>query len=169
VSVKPFILSCVILLAGCTTMQTRVEINAPAERVRTVLYDFEEYPKWNPYIVNVDGVVAVGNQVYLTVKPVGEPEVTGSAKVTSMTRDRLSWDGVGMSQVESGPVTLAIPGVLSAKHDFIIEESGPNRTVFRNNVKWSGAAIPLLDMKPLAAGLDAMNTALKARAEENVK
>jgi len=150
-------------------MQTRIEINAPAERVRTVLYNFAEYPKWNPYIVNVDGVVAEGNQVYLTVKPAGKSEVTGSAKITLMTKDHLSWDGVGMSQVESGPVTLAIPGVLNAKHDFTIEESGPNRTVFLNNVKWSGAAIPLLDMKPLAAGLDAMNIALKARAEEIVK
>jgi Polyketide cyclase / dehydrase and lipid transport len=167
--VKPFYLSCLILLSGCATMQTRVEINAPAERVRTVLFAFADYPKWNPYIVNVDGDVVEGNRVYLTVRPPGAPEVTGNAKIISVTKDRLAWDGVGMSQVESGPITLAIPGILNAKHEFVIEELAPNRTLFLNNVKWSGAVIPFYDMKPLAAGLEAMNVALKARSEEIAK
>jgi len=158
-----------VLLAGCTTLQTQVEINAPAREVRAILYDFADYPKWNPYITKVDGAVAEGNQVYLTVKPDGKPELTGGATIVSATADHLSWVGSGLSGIESGSISMSIPGILSARHDFIIQELGPDRTLFLNNDRMSGAAVPVYDLKPIKAGLDAMNEALKKRAEEKPK
>lgn len=166
---KPYYLAIPILLAGCTTLQTQVEINAPARDVRAILYDFAEYPKWNPYITKVDGTVAEGNQIFLTVKPAGEPEITGGVTITAATQDHLSWVGSGLSGIESGSISMSIPGILSARHDFIIQELGPDRTLFLNNDRMSGAAVPVFDLKPIKAGLDAMNEALKKRAEENPK
>jgi hypothetical protein len=163
---KPLFPAFLLLLAGCSSLQTQVEIEAPASTVRAVLYDFGDYPKWNPFILRVDGAVSEGSEIYVTVMPVGGPEINASARVTSVDPDHLSWKGSGMSQVGSGPVSVDIPGILSARHDFIIEELGPGRTLFRNNDDFSGAAVASYDMKPIKAGLDAMNEALKKRAED---
>jgi hypothetical protein len=166
---KPLLPAILLLLAGCATLQTQVEIKAPASAVRSVLFDFADYPKWNPFIVKVDGTVAEGSEIYVTVVPVGGPEINANAKVLTMTPNHLAWKGSGLSQVGSGPVSVDIPGVLSARHDFIIEELGPDRTLFHNNDDFSGAAVATYDMKPIKAGLDAMNEALKARAEAAAK
>jgi len=163
---KALYLSSLLLLAGCASLQTQVEIKAPASAVRQVLYDFGDYPKWNPFILKVDGTVAEGSEIYVTVMPVGGPEINASARVTSVAPDHLSWNGSGMSQVGSGPVSVNIPGILSARHDFIIEELGPGRTLFHNNDDFSGAAVASYNMGPIKAGLDAMNEALKKRAED---
>jgi hypothetical protein len=163
---KPLLLTSLLLLAGCATLRTQVEIKAPASAVRAVLFDFGDYPKWNPFIIKVDGTVAEGSEIYVTVMPVGGPEINAPARVTSVTPNHLAWKGSGLSQVGSGPVSVDIPGVLSAKHDFIIEELGPGRTLFRNNDDFSGAAVASYNMKPVEAGLNAMNEALKKRAED---
>ena len=102
--------------------------------------------------------MAEGSQVTVTVKPVGKDEISGSTVVTRLTDNRLSWRG-----------SLAIPGLFSGRHDFIIEEEGPGRTLFYNNEGMSGAIIPFYDFKPTKAGFDAMNQALKRRAEDGSK
>jgi hypothetical protein len=155
---KPLCLALLALLSGCTAIQTRIEIHAPAKDVRAVLFGFSDYPKWNPFIVRVDGTVAEGSRITVTVKPVGRPEITGDTTVLSMTDNHLSWRG-----------SLAVPGLFSGKHDFIIEEEGPGRTVLYNNERMSGIIIPFYDFKPTEAGFEAMNRALKDRAEGGAK
>lgn len=166
---KPYLLAGLVFFSGCTSMVTRTEINAPASVVRSVLFDYADYPKWNPYIVRIDGTVEAGAQVYLTVQPLGSPQINAYAKIVSVKTNELAWLGTGESQIESGTVTLAVPGVFTAKHRFIIEELGAKRTVFLNNVDFSGAAVPFRDFKPMRAGLDEMNEALKRRAEEQAR
>jgi hypothetical protein len=77
--------------------------------------------------------------------------------VTSLTDTRLAWTG-----------SLAIPGLFRGEHEFIIEEQGPNKTIFYQNEKMSGIIIPFFDFKPEAAGFVLMNEALKKRAEKSV-
>jgi hypothetical protein len=163
---KLFCIACVIFLAGCATVETKIEINAPAKDVRAVLFDFADYPKWNPFLIRVEGSAEEGKQVYVTVKVADKPELTGDVTVLSVSENHLSWSGSAMSQLESGSIDIGIPGVLSARHDFIIEELGPGRTLFRNNDKLSGALVSVYNSKALAAGLAAMNDALKKRAEQ---
>jgi hypothetical protein len=148
------LLFCVTGLAGCTSVQSRIEINAPAAKVRAVLFKFDDYPAWNPFIVKIDGMVAEGKQVAVTVRPVGKAEISGQTEVISLQENRLVWRG-----------SVAIPGVFSGVHEFLIEELGPNRTAFSNNEKMSGLIIPFYDFKPTEAGFAAMNQALKQRAE----
>lgn len=163
---KPIFLAGLVLLAGCTSVETSIEVNAPASTVRAVLFDYDDYPKWNPYIVRFDGPVAAGSQVYLTVKPLGGAEISAYATITSLSENQISWEGAGQSRVASGPVTLDIPGILGAKHDFIIEERGTGKTLLLNNVRFSGVILPFYDLKPMKAGLEEMNKALKKRAED---
>ncbi len=162
---KPWFLPLLALLAGCSSVETKIEIHAPANAVRAVVFDYAGYPQWNPYLVKLEGTVAPGNYIYVTVDPVGGHEIIGTAKIISVTENQMSLTGIGMSQVESSPVMLAVPGILSAKHDLIVEEAGPDRTIFYNNVKYSVAVIPFYDLKPMEAGLLKMNEALKKRVE----
>jgi hypothetical protein len=154
-SMKPYCLACVALLAGCTSVQSTIEINAPAKDVQAVLFKFADYPSWNPFIVRVDGEVAEGRHVHVTVRPVGKAEISGDTLVTSVSDRRLTWTG-----------SLAIPGLFSGRHEFLIEELGPDRSVFHNNERMSGLVIPFYDFKPTQAGFEAMNLALKKEAEE---
>jgi hypothetical protein len=162
---KPLLLASIVALSGCATLQTQVEIKAPASAVREVLFDFADYPKWNPFITRVDGTVAEGSQIYVNVVPVGIPGISAPAVVLSVSPDRLEWKGTAPSQLGSGPISVDLPGVLSARHEFIIEDLGLGRTRFRNNDEFSGIGVTSYNMKPIKAGLDAMNEALKKRAE----
>lgn len=146
----------ILLLTACTSVQTKIEIDAPAKDVRAVLYNFGDYPTWNPFIVKVDGPVAKGSTVMVTVKPVGKSALSGKTIVTSLTDTRLAWTG-----------SLAIPGLFRGDHEFIIEEQGPNKTMFYQNEKMSGIIVPFFDFKPEAAGFELMNDALKKRAEQS--
>jgi len=143
-----------LLLAGCTSIQSQIEINAPAKAVRAVLYKFDDYPNWNPFIIKVDGTVAQGKGVTVTVKPVGKDQLSGTTTIISMTDNRLEWRG-----------SLAIPGLFTGDHEFIIEELDSGRTLFRQNEKMSGIIIPFFNIEPEKAGFAALNAALKQKAE----
>ncbi len=146
----------ILLLTACTSVQTKIEIAASAKDVREVLFDFGDYPGWNPFIIKVDGVVTEGSTVRVTVKPVGRNALSGDTKVTSLTDTRLAWTG-----------SLAIPGLFRGDHEFIIEAQGPNKTLFYQNERMSGIIIPFFNFKPEAAGFVLMNEALKKRAEKS--
>jgi hypothetical protein len=151
---KTFFLASIAFLAGCTSVRTKIEINAPASAVRAVLLKFDDYPKWNPFIVRVDGTVAVGSEVNVTVKPVGKSELSGKTTILALGDNRVAWRG-----------SLAIPGVFTGEHEFIIEEEGPNRTMFYQNEKMSGLIVPFFNFKPEEDGFVGMNEALKKLAE----
>ena len=159
-------MACLAFLTGCASVQTQIVINAPAKDVRKVLYDFGDYPAWNPFLVRVDGTAEEGKQLNVTVREAGKPEITGDVTVITLTDRQLSWTGTAMSQMESGTIDIGLPGVLSARHDFLIEEIGPGKTLFSNNDKISGALVSLYNSKGLEAGLNAMNDALKKRVEQ---
>jgi hypothetical protein len=166
---KRLCLACLAFLTGCATVQTKIVINAPAKDVRAVFFDFADYPKWNPFLVKVEGAAEEGKEIFVTVRVSGKPELTGDVTVISATENSLSWSGSAMSQMESGPITVGIPGILSAKHEFTIEELGPNKTLFRNDDKLSGALVSFYNSKAVEAGLEAMNDALKKRVEQTTK
>jgi hypothetical protein len=155
---KPFYLVGIVLLAGCTSIQSKIEIDAPASTVRSVLYKFDDYPTWNPFIVKVDGLVQEGGDVTVTVKPVGKDQLSGKTTIISKTDNRLEWRG-----------SLAIPGLFTGDHEFIIESIDANRTMFYQNEKMSGLIIPFFNINPERAGFAAMNEALKQKAEQGSK
>ena len=166
---KTLLAACLVFLSGCASVETRIVINAPAKEVRAVLYDFADYPKWNPFLVKVEGTAESGKQLYVTVKAAGKPELTGDVTVVTASDSLLSWNGTATSQMESGSIDIGLPGILSARHDFIIEEQGPGRTLFSNNDKLSGVLVSFYNSKAVQAGLEAMNEALKKRVEQGPK
>ena len=150
----PILVLLCVTLTACTSVHSKIEINAPAETVKAVLYDFDRYPSWNPFIVKIDGKVQTGNTVKVTVKPVGKAQISGDTRVLLVSDTHLIWRG-----------SLKIPGLFRGKHEFIIESLGPNRTLFQQNEAMSGLVIPFLNTQPTELGFKAMNESLKAQAE----
>lgn len=141
-------------LAGCTSINTRVVIDAPADKVRAIVVDYGAYPSWNPFVRRIEGDMTEGKDVRVTVQPVGQATITGTGHVVASGSNRIAWSG-----------RLGFPGVFSGVHTFLIEADGPNRTIFSNNEKMQGLAVLFYDFKPTEAAFVAMNQALKERAE----
>jgi hypothetical protein len=145
---------CAASLAGCTAIDTRVVINAPATKVRAIVGDYKAYPNWNPFVVKVEGDMSAGNDVQVTVHPVGRARITGTGHILASDSGRIAWSG-----------RLGFPGIFSGVHTFLIEADGPNRTIFSNNEKMQGLSVLFYDFKPTEEAFVAMNQALKQRAE----
>ena len=71
------------------TVEARVAISAPPERVWQVLLDFERYREWNPLLDYLGGEPAVGKRLTLKLNPPSGNGYTFRPVVTSRIENRL--------------------------------------------------------------------------------
>ncbi|MFB6106074.1 MAG: SRPBCC family protein [Halobacteriaceae archaeon] len=138
-----------------TTIESTVDVDAPPSRVWTVLTDFESYPEWNRFLPLVSGRAEAGRTLRVRVEPPGARGMTFRPRVLAADPGRrLAWLG-----------RLVVPGLFDGRHEFLLEErEGGSRLVQRET--FSGLLVRvLLDADATRAGFEAMNAALKARAE----
>ncbi|HAW19797.1 MAG TPA: SRPBCC domain-containing protein [Flavobacteriales bacterium] len=139
-------------------IQTEIEINASAKTVWDVLTDFSAYPEWNPFIIDVSGEVAVGNQISIKLTPPDSNEMNFKPVVQIMepTSDFM-WIG-----------RLFFKGVFDGAHRFQIKEIAPTRVQFVHSEEFSGILVPILKKMvegSTTQGFIQMNEAIKLRAE----
>jgi hypothetical protein len=135
------------------SIQTSIQINASPERVWQVLTDFEKYPEWNPFVFALEGDVVVGKRIKVKL-----PGMNFTPKVLIFKPlEEFCWRG-----------NLFFPGLFDGEHSFKIEHGSNGSVTFRHEEQFSGILVPLfkkmLDGKT-RAGFEAMNQALKIRAE----
>lgn len=135
------------------TIETSIVINASKQTIWKVLTDFNEYPKWNPFIKSVTGKVKRGNQI--TIKLQG---MTFRPKVLTYNQNaEIKWLG-----------HLWFKGLFDGEHQFKLEENSDGSTTFTQNEVFTGILVKLfsesIDTKT-KMGFVEMNTALKFRAE----
>lgn len=139
-------------------IQTSVVIDAPVGVVWDVLMAFEQYPSWNPFIIQIEGSPAVGEKLRVCIRPDGHTKANRfTPKVISNTaRKEFAWVG-------SVPLFL-FKGV----HKFVLVELSERQTELHHTEAFSGLLVPLMGgiLRATANGFHRMNTALKARAEE---
>lgn len=138
-------------------IQTKLEIDAPAEIVWKLLTDFEAMSSWNPFITSISGDLTPGAKLSLQVSPPGKPAMRFRPTILAIRPEReLRWRG-----------KLLIAGIFDGEHYFLLEPVGERRTRLVHGENFSGVLVgPLNGM--LAAtqeGFDAMNAALKGLAE----
>lgn len=154
---KPFGLALAASLAACSTMKREVVINAPADRVWSVLTDVEAYPEWNPFFVKAEGKLAVGNELDVTMQPVGKSAQSFSPEILELEpRRKLVWRG-----------RLGIPGLFDGTHYFFIEPVSASSVKFRQREEFSGIFVPFVGFDPYEKGWEKMNAALKRRVEQS--
>jgi hypothetical protein len=139
-------------------LHTEILIDAPAARVWSILMDFERYPEWNPFVSRIDGTPQEGERLKVRLTPPGGMAMSMSPRVVAVEPQRhFRWLG-----------HLGIKGIFDGEHRFEIEPLGDDRVRFVHSERFGGLlAAPILMMarKSTLRGFEAMNQALKQRAE----
>jgi hypothetical protein len=138
-------------------IETTIEIDAPAARVWELLTDFERMPSWNPFITAISGDLRQGGHLSVRIAPPGKTPMRFAPVILSVRPDReLRWRG-----------SVLVGGVFDGEHYFLLEPLDENRTRFTHGEIFSGLLVGLMSgMLPATRqGFEAMNAALKARAE----
>jgi hypothetical protein len=139
-------------------VQTQIDIQAPASLVWAILADFGTYRRWNPLIRGVLGRPTAGAEIEIRLRsPVGDDLSVRSTVVRSREPRELRW-------LER----WTVPGLFSSERRFRIESLPEGGVRFHHSEQVQGVMVPLLALRRRLrgrSGFDAMNTALKRRAE----
>ena len=145
------------------TLHTEIEITASAERVWDTLADLKAYPTWNPFITRVAGELMPGAKLEVRLEPPdASPMTFRPAVLTVKTGRELRWigrvvvPGLFDGDALDGPRVAAGRARDQCRHQHQQEE------------RFTGVLVPVfargLDDNT-RRGFEAMNAALKARAE----
>ena len=142
-------------------IETEIEIAAPASLVWNALVDFEHYSAWNSFIRRISGTPTVGARLEVTIQPPGQTAMTFRPIVLKADVQReLRWLG-----------TLGIRGLFDGEHSFVLDPRGTESVVLRHSEIFRGLLVPIFAKRlrtSTKAGFEAMNRALKQRAEETL-
>lgn len=137
---------------------TSVDINAPRARVWEALTDFPRHREWNPYMLRLEGTLAVGERLTVTTPPLLRSPHTFRPTVIGLEHGRaFRWVGVGIA-----------PWLFRGEHFFRLEDIAPGRTRLLHGERFSGALIPghaLLRYGSTKRGFERMNAALRRHVE----
>lgn len=137
-------------------LKTDITISAPIGRVWDILADFEKYPSWNPFIVAITGDLAPGGHLR-TVMSMGGKERKFQPVVTGLSPGK-SFEWLGQLPL----------GLFTGNHYFELRDLGGGQTHFVHGERFGGLLRGLV-MRQIGnetrRGFEAMNQALKARAE----
>lgn len=145
---------------GMRRIETMIDINAPAERVWSILTDFAAMPDWNPFIREISGPLVEGGRLSILVVPPGRRGMRFRPIILALRAGReLRWRG-----------RLLLPGLFDGEHYFRLDALAEDRTRLVHGEIFSGILVgPLAGtLGATEAGIAAMNDALKARAEGRV-
>lgn len=160
---KAFTLPGILLLGsvlqGCSfDLKTQIDIQAPPSVVWSHLINFDAYPKWNPFVKQISGKLEKGARLKITVQACASEPMDFKPRLLIVETDReLRWLG-----------RLWVPGIFDGAHRFRIQPlpGGASRLIHTESL--SGILVPflrgMLDTQT-RCGFEAMNRALKARAE----
>ncbi|MBK6266124.1 SRPBCC domain-containing protein [Marivirga sp. S37H4] len=139
-------------------IRTEILINATPDKVWAALTDFNQYPKWNPFIKSIKGDVKVGNTITARIEPPDASGMTFKPKVLAFEANKeFRWLG-----------HLFIPGLFDGEHIFELLDHKDGNTTFIQREKFNGILVPLfrkmLDNNTVN-GFNQMNRKLKELVE----
>jgi hypothetical protein len=136
------------------TINTTVDISAPAQAVWDVLTDFAAYGEWNPRM-QIEGTAQAGTRLVVRM-----PGMTFRPKVLVAAPGReLRWIG-----------KLGAGGVVDGEHFFVLTPSTDGITHLTHGETYSGALVALAKLFGKGSlektdNYDSFNQALKQRVE----
>ena len=109
-------------------INTEILINASPEKVWSVLTNFQNYPKWNPFVKSLTGNVKVGNKIKVVM-----PGMTFKPTVLAFEQPKeFGWLG-----------HLFFSGLFDGEHSFVLIDNKNGTTTFRQNEKFKGVLVAL--------------------------
>lgn len=133
-----------------------IDIEASPQAVWDVLTDFEQYPAWNPFIIEMPGPLRLGVPIREKVRLPNGKEVTFSTRIVSLEAPhRLVWHGY-----------FGLPSLLYGEHSFLLAPLAQGaHTRLTQAETFTGLISPLMDVELSLKGYHLMNQALKVRVE----
>jgi len=136
-------------------IQTEILINTDITKVWDILMNFDNYPKWNPFITSISGEPKLGSRLTVSIKPPGGKGMTFKPRVLAFeTNKELRWLG-----------HLLFTGFFDGEHKFELIDNGNGTTSFKQSEKFKGIFVGLLNLENTQKGFEAMNEKLKEMAE----
>jgi hypothetical protein len=139
-------------------IETDVFIDAPAERVWSLLVDFPGFRRRNPFILSAEGQPEVGSKLEVFIQPAGAKGMRFRPTVMAVEKHReLRWKG-----------KLLLPGLMDGEHYFKLQPRPDGGTLFQQGELFSGILVPFFKGAldgGTRQGFIAMNLALKREAE----
>jgi hypothetical protein len=139
-------------------VHTYIDIHAPAYLVWAILADFGTYRRWNPLIRGVLGRLTTGAEIEVRLRSLQGNDISIRSKIVRAREPReLRWLD-----------RWTMPGMFSSERRFRIESLPEGGVRFHHGEQVQGLMAPLLTQRRQMrnkSALDAMNTALKQRAE----
>ncbi|NQV53223.1 MAG: SRPBCC domain-containing protein [Flavobacteriales bacterium] len=140
------------------TIKTAITINASAETIWKILANTTDYPKWNPLVVTLNGELKEGNNIEIHVSLGKDKPSVFKPKLLVVKKDaELRWLG-----------SLFVKGLFDGEHSFQLEPQADGSVRFVHGEVFTGVLSSLIFGmigKDTLAGFNAMNEALKQRAE----
>jgi hypothetical protein len=138
-------------------LRAAVDIAARQDVVWGILTDFGSYPEWNPFIVDAEGRLQVGERLRVVIRPPRAKARTFRPTVRRVDRPHaFSWLG-----------RLGVPGLFDGEHVHEVQplEGGGCRYV--QSERFSGILVPFTGriLSATERGFHEMCRALKAHAE----
>jgi hypothetical protein len=139
------------------TISHTIDIDATAEAVWRELADTGSYGDWNPFVHRIDGELEESARLEVEIQPPGGRPMTFKPTVLAARPAReLRWLG-----------RFVLPGLFDGEHSFEIEPLGAGRSRLTQAERFSGILVRPFGgtLERTERGFEAMNRALKARAE----
>lgn len=140
------------------TIKTAIDVAASAEMVWRVLTYFPDYPRWNPFLVSIQGSLSPGQRLKIQARLSQDREYKFSPRVVKVIpASELRWRRWRF-----------IEGVFDREQAFFIVPNGIKGVRFIQREHFSGLLVslvmPFITKKTLKA-FNLMNLALKRTAE----
>jgi hypothetical protein len=138
-------------------IQTEILINTDITKVWDVLMNFDNYPKWNPFITSIIGEPKLGSRLTVSIKPPGGKGMTFKPNILSLESNKeFKWKG-----------KLGINGIFDGEHYFILESLDKEITKFIQGEKFSGLLVPFVGkmLDKTQKGFQLMNESIKNECE----
>jgi hypothetical protein len=135
-----------------------LSVEAPADRVWSVVCDLAHYPDWNPFVVSCASTLAVGDPIAMRVRLFRWFSQPQREWILEHEPGRRLCYGLPPSRL----------GALVSRRSHEVVASGTTETRYVSHFELAGWLAPLVALLlggRLRAGFAAMSAALKARAE----
>ena len=143
-------------------LHTEIDIDAEPQVVWDVLTDLVNFADWNPFVVESSGEVRVGEKLTNRMQPPGGKAITFKPTVTEVEPARVfEWLG-----------RLLMPGIFDGRHRFELTPTADGGTRLIHSEYFRGILVRLMRKSldtDTRAGFEAMNVALKERAEARAR
>lgn len=138
------------------TINTEINIKATPTQVWQVIADIQSYSEWNPYQIEAESSLIVGEEIFLTLMwPNGLRIAVSPIVIKIDPENELTWGG-GIKQIFHG------------HHVFLIQQLSNGSVKFIQKATFTGILTYLIPFRYPEEGYRNMNNALKSRVESNI-